>query len=84
LAEYEAYRIKAKSHRGALSADQYKAETGCVRSWILAIISATSAFALRSLAVFHPKASRHGRVIGEGKETKKAAGAIRRPFSWRL
>ncbi|MET3588840.1 hypothetical protein ABID21_004980 [Pseudorhizobium tarimense] len=33
LAEYESYRIKAKSHPGALSADQYKAETGCVRSW---------------------------------------------------
>lgn len=33
LAEYEAYRIKAKSHLGALSADQYEAKTGCVRSW---------------------------------------------------
>jgi hypothetical protein len=33
MAEYEAYRIKAKSHHGALSADQYKAKTACVRSW---------------------------------------------------
>jgi hypothetical protein len=33
LSEYEDYRIKAKSHPGALSADQYKAGTGCVRSW---------------------------------------------------
>jgi len=33
LTGYEAYRIKAKSHQGALSADQYKAETACGRSW---------------------------------------------------
>ena len=33
LAEYEAYRFAAASHDGALAADRFKRETGCIRSW---------------------------------------------------
>ncbi len=33
LAEYEQYRTAAKTDPGALAADRFKEESGCIRSW---------------------------------------------------